>query len=213
MLADRDRPIRVLVVEDHPIVGQGVADALAAEGGFEPLGVASSLAEVVERAGSWDRASRPDVVLADVDLGGERAFDLPAMLGRDGPPVLFLSGLDGPAVMRAALECQAAGYVHKRQPREDVFDAVRRVASGQGAFSIEDVRLARSAPREPTARERQVLARISHGMANKEIGHELGIEERGVEGHVRRLLDRYGCSNRTELAVLALREGWLRGRG
>jgi two-component system NarL family response regulator len=201
----------VLVLEDHPIVGQGVAEALAASDGFGSVGIATSLADVSTLRSNWTAESRPDVVVADIDLDGELAFDLPRRLGPGGPAVLFLSGLDGPAVLRAAIESGAVGFVHKRESRDAVVRAVRRVADGDTAFSIDDVRLARSAHREPSDREREVLAGLTRGKANKEIASDLGIEERGIEAHVRRLLDRYGCSNRTELAVLALREGWLRG--
>jgi DNA-binding NarL/FixJ family response regulator len=197
------------VLEDHRVVGDGVASALVAVGGFASCGVVSSVADALTLVALSEPGARPDVVVADIDLGAEYAFGLPAALGHGGPAVVYLSGLDGPAVMAAAVESGAAGFVHKREPTEALAVAVRKAAAGESAFHLADLRIARSAPKPPTARERSVIRGIVAGFPNKQIAHDLGIEERTVETHIRRLLDRYGCGNRTELAVLALREAWV----
>lgn len=184
-LPGEERLVRVLILEDHPIVGQGVADALDAAGGFETLGVAGSVAEAEALLRGSRPDARPDVILADIDLEGESALDLPRRLGASGPPVLFLSALDGPAVLRDAIQGGAAGFVHKRESRQALFDAIRRVAGGQGAFSINDIHQARSAPREPSAREREVVyvARAGGFMVTvtSRILQRAGLTVRGAE--------------------------------
>jgi DNA-binding NarL/FixJ family response regulator len=207
-MTEQQRPIRILVLEDHRIVGDGVASALEVLGGFVADGVVASLAEVEAHMARPSGGEPIDVVVADIDLGDSYSFGLPAALGPAGPRVLYLSAHDEPSVVRAALESGAAGLVHKQAPTAQLADAIRRVVAGESAFSLADIATARAAPINPTARERQVLRGIVHGLANKEIAGPLCIEERTVESHVRRMLDRYGVSNRTELAVLALREGW-----
>jgi DNA-binding NarL/FixJ family response regulator len=189
-----------------------VAANLEATGKFASLGVVSSIAEVTRRVAALAPDGGPDVVLADIDLGDDYAFGLPAALGSDGPPVVYLSGHDAPSILRAAVESGAAGFVHKRATTDELVAAIRRAVAGESSFSLAALSAARSAPDAPTERERQVLRGIVSGLANKEISHDLCIEERTVESHVRRMLDRYGASNRTELAVLALREDWVRTR-
>ena len=83
------------------------------------------------------------------------------------------------------------------------------MAAGGTAFSASMLRAIRSAPRRPSDREIEVLTLVCGGASNDEIGAQLGVTEKTVESHLRRLFDRYGVLSRTELAVLALREGWV----
>lgn len=208
--ARQDVQIRALFLEDHLVVGLGVATALGELGGFEPLGVVGTIEAVAARAS--DRA-RPkvDVVVADIDLGeAGMALDLPARLGPGGPPVVFLTGHEEPAVIRAAVLSGASGLVHKEAPIEELARAIRLAADGQTSFRRADVAAARSGPAEPSPRELEVLRGVVGGLSNKEVAATMGIEERTVETHVRRMMDRYAASNRTDLAVLGLRRGWVR---
>ena len=204
-----DGRIVVLVLDDQLVVGQGVASALEATGEFVSDGVMTSLAEVEHRVSRRQEARAIDAVVADIDLGDETALMLPALIGPSGPPVVFLSGHDEPAIVRAAIQSGAAAFVHKRTSTDRLADAIRRAVAGQTTFSRDDLARVRAAPRMPSGRELQVLRGIVRGLANKAMAVELEIEERTVEAHIRRMLDRYGSSNRTELAVLALRQGWV----
>lgn len=201
--------LRILFVEDHLVVGLGVAATLEAAGEFESLGVVGSVDAAATRTADADQRT-PDVVVADIDLGREgMALDLPQRLGTSGPPVVFLTGHDEPAVLRAAVLSGAAGLVHKDAPIDELARAIRLAAAGQTWFRRADVEAARSGPADPSPRELEVLRGVVGGLSNKEIGGVMGIEERTVETHVRRMMDRYDATNRTDLAVLGLRRGWV----
>ena len=201
--------IRLAVLEDHKVVGTSLAAALGAVPDIEVVGVVTTLVEVRELVAR----KSPDIVLADAELADhEWSLDLPLELGASGPRVIFLSAHIRPDIVSAAIENGAAGYVHKDESFDALVAGIRSVAAGRTAFSQSVLALVRRGPRAPTARERQVLALVVNGAANKEIAASLGIENRTVETHLRRLFDRYGLSNRVELAVLALREGWVDAR-
>ena len=200
-----DKTIRLVVLEDHKVIGTSLAVALSELPDIDVVGVATSLREVRELI----RRTQPDIVLADADLGDEWSLELPLELGRSGPRVLFLSRHVRPAVVATAVGSGAAGFIHKDEPFEEVVAGIRAVAAGRTAFALGVLAVAGQGPHGPSPREREVLALVVRGAANKEIGAALGIEDRTVETHIRRLFDRYGISNRVELAVLALREGWV----
>ena len=200
-------PIRVLLVDDHPAILDAVARAVAGGDGLELAGTARSLDEArVALAGD----PRVDVVVSDVQLAGEaEGLRLLDTVGADGPAVLLLSSYDQPPLIRTAFERGAAGYLIKTSEVSDILDAIRTVAGGGTAFSAAMLRTIRSAPRRPSDRELEVVALLCGGASNDEIGVRLGVTEKTVESHLRRLFDRYGVLSRTELAVLALRQGWV----
>jgi DNA-binding NarL/FixJ family response regulator len=202
----------VLLVDDHPAildaVGSGVRDAAD----LELAGTARSLDEA--RAALERGAGGIDVVVSDVQLAGEaEGLRLLDAVGADGPAVLLLSSFDQPPLIRTAFERGAAGYLIKSSEVTEILDAVRTVAGGGTAFSAAMLRTIRNAPRRPSDREIEVLTLLCGGASNDEIGVRLGVSEKTVESHLRRLFDRYGVLSRTELAVLALREGWVAEKG
>jgi DNA-binding NarL/FixJ family response regulator len=152
----------------------------------------------------------PDVVISDVQLAGEaEGLRLLEAVEPGGPAVLLLSSFDQPPLIRTAFERGAAGYLLKTSEVSEILDAIRTVAGGGTAFSASMLRTIRSAPRRPSDREIEVLTLVCGGASNDEVGARLGVTEKTVESHLRRLFDRYGVLSRTELAVLALREGWV----
>jgi DNA-binding NarL/FixJ family response regulator len=205
-------PIRVLLVDDHPAildaVGAGVRDAPD----LALAGMARTLAEA--RAALAAGRGSLDVVVSDVQLAGEaEGLRLLEGMPPDGPVVLLLSSFDQPPLIRTAFERGAAGYLIKTSEVAEILDAVRTVAAGGTAFSAAMLRAIRSAPRRPSDREIEVLGLLCGGASNDEIGVRLGVTEKTVESHLRRLFDRYGVLSRTELAVLALHEGWVAEKG
>jgi DNA-binding NarL/FixJ family response regulator len=158
---------------------------------------------------------RPDVVVCDLWLdGAPTGLDaLAALMGPIGqataPRVLVLSGLDQPSFLRAAFEGGAAGYLSKASPVEAIVDTIGTVARGGTAFPAMTLRALREAPRRPSARELGAIRLVARGASNDEIAAGLGISIKTVESHLRRLFGRYGVLSRTELAMLAVREGWL----
>ncbi len=205
-------PIRVLLVDDHPAILDAVGAAVRAAPDLALAGTARTLAEA--RAAIEGSRGTVDVVVSDVQLAGEaEGLRLLEGMPPDGPAILLLSSFDQPPLIRTAFERGAAGYLIKSSEVAEVLDAVRTVAGGGTAFSAAMLRAIRSAPRRPSDREIEVLVLLCGGASNDEIGVRLGVTEKTVESHLRRLFDRYGVLSRTELAVLALREGWVAEKG
>ena len=196
--------IRVAIVDDHPATAEGLAALLGREADIEVVGSAGDLAG----ARRLIEASRPQVVLCDIDLAGERGFELLDDTGPGRPAVVFLTSYDLPAFYAAALERGAAGYLLKTAPLAEILRAIRTVASGGSAFSISGLQSAHGALKPPSGREMQVIGLVAAGRSNDEIATALAIEPATVESHLRRLFGRYGIANRTELALLAVSEGW-----
>jgi DNA-binding NarL/FixJ family response regulator len=202
-------PATVLIVDDHPAVIDSVERVLAAQPDLEVVGHATCLDEAsaaIERLGS-----ALDLVVCDLQMGGEaEGLRLLERHGRAGRPrFLILSAFDYPTLMRAAFERGAIGYVMKTSGLAEIADAVRRVGAGEQVFSASALRTIGVAPRRPSDREVEVISRVIAGAGNEEIALDLVLSQKTVESHLRRLFNRYGVLNRTELAVLALREGWV----
>ena len=217
------------------MVGEGTAAILRAQPDMDVVSVAPSL-ETAREAGLFDR-QRVDVVLLDIRLGadsGLRALSQ-AGAGRAGgsaagpgaaradaaggpsesppfgepgerPAIIVLTAYDYPQYAEAALRLGAAGFVLKTAPLPELVDAIRRVAAGGLAFSVRPTSagLARLSPRE-----HDVVRLVADGRTNDEIGSALKIGSKTVETHLARLFERLGVASRTELAIRAVREGWL----
>lgn len=205
------------------MVGEGTAAILRAEPDIEVVTVAPSL-EAAEVAGLFD-AARVDVVLLDIRLGtdsglraltpapsgpGESEVGAPVGLDSDDrparPAIIVLTAYDYPQYADAALRLGAAGFVLKTAPLPELIDAIRHVAAGGMSFSVRPTKagLARLSPRE-----HDVVRLVADGRTNDEIGSALQIGSKTVETHLARLFERLDVSSRTELAMRAVREGWL----
>lgn len=202
-----DRPIRVAIVDDHPVVLHGTAALLGAQPGFEVAGTAGSLDEARTLLETTDA----DVLLLDIRLGTQSglnllAADAPADPGRPRPAIIVLTAYDYPQYAEAALRLGAAGFVLKTAPMTELLDAIRRAAGGGMAFGVRP----RSQDRARLSRrELEVVTLVVEGRSNDEVGAALGIGAKTVETHLARLFERFSIASRTELATRALREGWL----
>ena len=196
-------PVRLIVVDDHPVVREGTAALLAAQPGIEVVGTAESVDDAAALIGRVDA----DVLLLDIRLGTDSGLRLLGGAGSDGPAIIVLTSFDYPQYAEAALRLGASGFVLKTAPIAELLDAIRRVAAGGLAFSVR--------PRSGVAvarlseRELDVVRLVVDGRSNDEIGARLGIGPKTVESHLRRLFERFDLASRTELATRALREGWL----
>jgi DNA-binding NarL/FixJ family response regulator len=202
--------IRLAVVDDHPAIVAALESAIRDRHDIDLVGSAATASAALELV---DRTS-PDVVVCDLWLDGEPAgLDVLAALTaseRHGVPrVLVLSGFDQPSFLRAAFEGGAAGYLSKSSPVEAIVEAILAVANGETRVPSVTLRALRDAPRRPSAREMGAIRLLARGASNDEIAVGLGISIKTVESHLRRLFGRYGVLSRTELAMLAVREGWL----
>jgi DNA-binding NarL/FixJ family response regulator len=208
-------PIRLAIADDHPAIGAAVRAAVAEDAGEPRIELVAdvrtldaALALVARPSAEW-----PNVILCDLQLGsgsdGLQVFAAAAALGPGGPRVIAFTSFDRSSYMRAVFDRGGAGFLSKATEMPAVIRAVRLVAAGGTAFSSLALDAVRGAPRPPSGREVDVLRGLMAGATSEEIGHGLGISPRTVESHLRRLFDRYGVVSRTELAVLATREGWV----
>jgi DNA-binding NarL/FixJ family response regulator len=200
-MIDRAEPIRVAIVDDHPVVREGTAALLGAQPGLTIVGTAASLDE----AAPLLDPVRVDVLLLDIRLGAESGLTL---LAGDAPrpAVVVLTAYDYPQYAAAARRLGASGFVVKTAPVAELVEAIRCAAAGGLAVGCgPDAAAAATLSR----RDREVVGLVADGRSNDEIGAALGITTKTVEGHLRRLFERLGAQSRTELATRAVREGWL----
>lgn len=196
-------PIRLLIIDDHPVVRDGTAALLAAQAGIAIAGTAGSIDEAVALIANIPA----DVLLLDIRLGTDSGLRLLNETTGEAPAIIVLTAYDYPQYAEAALRLGASGFVLKTAPLAELLDAIRRVAAGGMAFSIRPrsgAGLARL-----SERELDVVRLVVEGRSNDEIGARLGIGPKTVESHLRRLFERFDLASRTELATRALREGWL----
>jgi DNA-binding NarL/FixJ family response regulator len=193
-------PIRVAIVDDHPVVREGTAALLASQPGLVMAGEAASL----EGAAPLLDPAVVDVLLLDIRLGTDSGLAL-----LDGseprPAIVVLTAYDYPQYAAAAQRLGAAGFVVKTAPIAELVAAIRAAADGRAFHCAVDFSGAALLSR----REREVVRLVADGRSNDEIGAELGVTTKTVEGHLRRLFERLGAQSRTELATRAVREGWL----
>jgi DNA-binding NarL/FixJ family response regulator len=197
--------IDVLLVDDHPLVADGLASALGAEPDIRVVAVAATLAA----ARAALAAQAPRVAVVDIRLPDGSGLDLldPA----SATACIVLSSFGAPQYLEAARRRGAAGFFLKSSPTRDIVTGIKRVAAGGTAFDPAVVERETTAGRwRPLSeREREVVRLVVEGRSNDEIGRELGIARKTVETHLAHLYERYGCRSRAELAVRAEREGWL----
>ena len=199
--------IRLGVVDDHPAIADAIARRAESAGDVEVAAVARTAADGAVLLSSADL----DVVILDLDLGdGPSGLELlSAPVAGRRPPVIVVSATRTPSLIRAAVELGASGYLVKTADVDEILLAARTVLAGGTWYRAADLQASATAPRAPSGRELGVLGCVVGGLTNDEVGLRLGLSVKTVESHLRRLFDRYGVASRTELAVLALREGWV----
>ena len=198
--------IKVAIVDDHPVLRDGIASLLAGEPDMEVVALGESVADA-ERllaADQADAADAADVLLLDVRLGTQSGLTALRAERPVKPAVVVLTAYAYPQYAEAALRLGASGFVLKNGPIEDLMAAIRAAAGGALHFGVRPgQRLALS------ERELQVVRKVVEGRSNDEISTDLGIAPKTVESHLRRIFERVDVTSRTELATRALREGWL----
>lgn len=203
--------IRVVVVDDHPIVRDGVVANLADAEGITVVGTASDAATATDLVGR----EHPDVIVLDLELPERSGLDVIASYAADGDTgVVVFTAYGGEERIAAALERGARSYVLKGTPSDELVAAIRAAAAGKSRLSPEVAAALASAVRLPrklriTEREREILALVAEGMANKAIATRLDITERTVKFHVGELLGRLGATNRAQAVAIAQGRGLL----
>jgi NarL family two-component system response regulator LiaR len=204
--------IRLLIVDDHAVVREGLRAFLRLQDGIEVVGEAGGAEEAIRVA----TASSPDVVLLDLVMPeGDGIGAIRRLLDvAPGIRVLVLTSFADDAQIFAAIAAGASGYLLKDVEPQALTNAIRDVHAGRPALhpsvAARLMRERRSPHRsldDLTARERDVLHLVVEGLANKQIAERLGIGEKTVKTHVSRVLAKLGVADRTQAAVLAIREG------
>jgi DNA-binding NarL/FixJ family response regulator len=203
-------PISVLIVDDHPVVRRGLRVLLEVQEGIEVAGEAGDGDTALALAAEHP----PDVILLDLKLPGVDGIAvLSALKARDSAArVLVLTSATEPALASLALRSGAAGVIYKDVDPDALVRAIRSVHDGHLLLASEAARtLVR--PASPgagldalTSREREVLAELTHGRSNREIARALRIAEKTVKAHVSSVLAKLGVQDRTQAALLAVRQ-------
>jgi DNA-binding NarL/FixJ family response regulator len=204
--------IGVLLVDDHPVVRQGLRGMLEAEPDLTVVGEAGSGEEAVTLAG----AARPDVILMDLrmrGLDGAGATER-ILAGASGIRVIVLTTYESDADILRAVEAGACGYLLKDTSRGELAAAIRAAHRGETVLAPSVAgRLLRHvrAPGQPglSGREVEVLALVGRGLSNAEIGRELHISEATVKTHLLRTFNKLGVSDRTAAVTTAMSRGLL----
>jgi DNA-binding NarL/FixJ family response regulator len=211
------QPIRVLIADDHPVVRQGIAVLLSVQDDIVVAGEAADGDETLRLAGQL----RPDVLLLDLKLprldGVEVLRRLPGQSA--ATRALVLTSAADKAQVALALQAGAAGFLYKDVDPDALVRAIRSVHDGHTLLAAEvaDVLAARPAGHVTgmgalTSREREVLALLADGQSNREIASTLGVAEKTVKTHVSSVLAKLGVADRTQAAVLAVRQAGGRAR-
>lgn len=206
-------PIRILVADDHPVVRDGLTGMLAGPSDLDVVGEAADGNEAilaVERL-------RPDVVLMDLQMPNTDGVAATEAITDAHPDVrvLVLTTYDDAPGIRAALAAGAAGYLLKDAPGDELFAAVRHVASGGTALSPAAAASLATDPAPSTSlteREIEILKRVADGASNRDVAAALYISEATVKTHLVHIYDKLGVSDRTAAVTTALRAGIIRLR-
>ncbi|MGI5194720.1 response regulator [Streptomyces sp. CA-288835] len=207
-----DATITLLIVDDHPVVRDGLRGMFESAPGFTVLGEAANGVEAVTLAQSLD----PDVVLMDLRMPGGNGVEAIAELTRQGARarILVLTTYDTDTDTLPAIEAGATGYLLKDAPRDDLFTAVRAAAEGRTVLSPAVASRLVSAVRTPageplSTREREVLTLVAKGTSNREIARVLFISEATVKTHLTHLYAKLGVKDRAAAVAVGYDRGIL----
>jgi DNA-binding NarL/FixJ family response regulator len=202
--------IRVLCVDDHPVVRDGLTAIINLQPDMTLVGAAATGVEGLGRF----FALKPDVALVDLQLPDMSGFDLIKKIKDKSPNarIIVLSSHEGDVDIQRALEAGAQGYVAKGIVREELLETIRSVFMGKRRLpSAVAQKLAEHLADEPISpRELEVLSLMAEGRRNKEIASELSIAEDTVKMHVRNILSKLQVNDRTEAVTIAMRRGIIR---
>jgi two-component system, NarL family, response regulator DevR len=211
--------IRILIVDDHEMVREGLKAMLVAEPDFTIVGDAANAEQTLEMIGHL----RPDVVLLDIRLPGISGIDLCRIISRQYPQtaVLMLTTFTDESLVVQCIEAGARGFIVKDIERFDLKRSIRAVVRGEAAIDpkaavvvLAQLRRALQMSQEPSpeplsTQQIVILRLIAQGFSSREIAAQLYLSENTVKSYVQEILHRLGVKNRTEAVMVAVKQGWL----
>ena len=208
------RRIKLLLVDDHPVVRKGISSCLARHEHLQVVGEAGNGEEAIRKT----RELAPDIVLMDIDMPEMNGLTVTELLRKESPKikVLILSMHSNSEYVMRIIQSGASGYVLKEAPTEELLRAIEAVNAGEAFFSPEVARVALNkyvrgitdtAVAQLTNREREVLIQIAEGLSNKEIASKLGVGVRTVETHRERIMRKLNIHSVAGLTKFAISQG------
>jgi DNA-binding NarL/FixJ family response regulator len=208
----RERPIRILIVDDHPVVRDGIRGLFAGDPGFEVVAEAANGHEAVSRT----EVHHPDVVLMDLHMPGLDGVEATRQIvSRNlGARVLIVTTYDTETDVLPAIEAGATGYLLKDTPRDELRHAVRQAAAGESVLSPPVARQLLGKVRQPkremlSEREMEILVMVAKGSTNKAAAAQLFISEATVKTHLLHIYDKLGVGDRAAAVAAAYERGLL----
>jgi DNA-binding NarL/FixJ family response regulator len=201
------RPIRVLVVDDHPLLREGIAAVIQGERDFVLVAEAGNGREAIE----CFRAHRPDVILMDLQMPEMDGVAATAAIRAEWPGarIVMLTTYGGDSHALRALKAGASGYLLKSMIRKDLLEAIRAVHAGQRYIPREVAgELAAHATDDALSpRELEVLKHVAAGGSNRRVAAELAVSEDTIKAHMKNILSKLGANDRTHAVTIALKRG------
>jgi DNA-binding NarL/FixJ family response regulator len=199
--------IRILSVDDHPLLRQGIAAIINSQPDMQMMAEASSGSEGIQKF----RELRPDITLMDLRLPDMSGIDTLIAIRSEFTEarIIMLTTFEGDVEMQRALEAGAYGYMLKTMPPKELLETIRQVRAGKKRVPPEvAAHLAEHLSDESlTEREIEVLRHISGGNRNRDIAERLSISEETVKVHLRHIMEKLGASDRTQAVTIAVRCG------